>query len=500
MPNPTRPHRTAEGRSWLAVVLALVLVGCAGIDAGAPDATTVLRVGVQGTVTSLDPRTAQGAALEALLVVMEPLLRLSQDRVLAPGLATSWEVAPDGRSIDLALRSGVTFHDGTPFTSEDVRHSLTTLLEAVEEVDTPEPLRAIVRFAEPSAQTLYDLARTPIGPSGDWNAFITQPIGTGPSALEGTAVEWPLRLARFDAYWGERPAFDVVELHEFAGSGAGGRLAEALVAGDLDLFQSFIEFGPRDQLQAMAGVTVVPVTNLSQVFVAANTSVAPLSDRRVRAAIDHLVPRDAIVGELLVPFAPTSTLLGPDTPWSAGAPERAFDPDEATALLTAAGGVDRTLQLYVNEEDAGRVFAANRLAESLNAHGVPVDVTVVTFGELLTRASSGDFDLLVLGVTFAGNPPGAVLWSMDPAGVLPTPAFSNARVTDLADKIKSRDVSTGPGADALRELVGLLANEAHFIHLYANVVYGVHDAELSGWGPHPDRVLALQALHLVRAP
>jgi peptide/nickel transport system substrate-binding protein len=72
-----------------------------------------------------------------------------------PGLAESWQVAADGKTITLKLRDGVKFHDGRPFTSEDVKFSIMDVLKKyhprgqstfreVTEIDTPDPHTAIV--------------------------------------------------------------------------------------------------------------------------------------------------------------------------------------------------------------------------------------------------------------------------------------------------------------------------------------------------------------------
>lgn len=151
------------------------------------------RVGILGAPESLDPRSANGVPdTQVMFAIMEPLLTLTPEYELRPRLATSWAVAEDGRLIRLDLREGVRFHDGSAFTSEDVKLTLESALDGrneglvsylddvLELVETPDATTAIVRFKQPAAYALHDLALIPMMPAQAATDFGNHPIGTLP--------------------------------------------------------------------------------------------------------------------------------------------------------------------------------------------------------------------------------------------------------------------------------------------------------------------------------
>jgi ABC-type transport system substrate-binding protein len=74
--------------------------------------------------TFFDPaETASGGAFVVLYVLHDALIKPMPDNPMAPSLATAWQESPDGLTYDFQLRQGVTFHNGDPFTAEDVQYS-----------------------------------------------------------------------------------------------------------------------------------------------------------------------------------------------------------------------------------------------------------------------------------------------------------------------------------------------------------------------------------------
>ncbi len=147
--------------------------------------------------------------------VYEGLLEYDFDLKPQPGLAKSWSVSADNRSVTFNLQEGVKFHDGKPFTSADVQFSVMEVLKkvhprgqntfrAVTAVDTPNALTAVFRLSEPAPYMMMALSsyESPIVPKhiygeGDVKAHpsANTPVGTGPFKL----VEWQKgQFMRFD--------------------------------------------------------------------------------------------------------------------------------------------------------------------------------------------------------------------------------------------------------------------------------------------------------------
>ena len=155
---------------------------------------------------------------------------------LVPRLATSWEGSDDGLSFTVHLRDGVTFSDGTPFTSADVKFSAEEawkplqnfgriVLANLETVETPDPLTAVFKFSKPTppslvANSLPILAAVLPAHVYQGTDFATalqdsplnqQPIGTGPFVFSEVKPGELIRLTKNPNYWGEgEPYLDEV--------------------------------------------------------------------------------------------------------------------------------------------------------------------------------------------------------------------------------------------------------------------------------------------------
>jgi peptide/nickel transport system substrate-binding protein len=132
--------------------------------------------------------------------VYEGLVTYDWDLKPQPNLASSWEIAPDGKSITFKLREGVVFHNGAPFTSADVQFSFMEILKKyhpfaplllaeLTAVDTPDPATAILRLANPAPYLMQALAGRDLpimcksvfeGTPILQNPTANKPIGTGP--------------------------------------------------------------------------------------------------------------------------------------------------------------------------------------------------------------------------------------------------------------------------------------------------------------------------------
>ena len=173
---------------------------------------------------------------------------------LAPALATSWEASPDNTTFTLHLQQGVTFHDGTPFTSAAVTASFDRrtavdggpayMVADVASVETPDDLTAVVHLSAPNAAFLDQLA-SPYGPKmmsptglaanagddHDQTFLTTHDLGTGPYTLTAAEVDQRYQLTAYDGYWGADPTFTTVDLPVYSDVSA---LQLALDQGDID--------------------------------------------------------------------------------------------------------------------------------------------------------------------------------------------------------------------------------------------------------------------------
>ena len=173
------------------------------------------------TPRTYDPRvTSSRHEYQVIAQMFDPLIASDGSNKLFPGLATSWEVAPDGKSVTLKLRSDVGFHDGTPFDAEAVKFTFDTIADpktaseaavtqlgpyAGTEVIDPHTVR--VTYSQPFGAALASYAEgtlAPVSPTAvkrlGNQAFSRAPVGAGPFRFVSWEEGRQVVLERFDKY------------------------------------------------------------------------------------------------------------------------------------------------------------------------------------------------------------------------------------------------------------------------------------------------------------
>jgi peptide/nickel transport system substrate-binding protein len=326
-----------------------------------------LVVAADGEPRNLNPAViASNGVFYVASKVIEPLAEMSYDAPdgLAPKLATAWRGSPDGRSVTFALRQGVTWHDGKPFTSADVAFSAMevwkklqnlgrVVFKDLEAVDTPDAHTAIFRFAKP---TPFQLIRNALpsltavlpkhiyeGTDINANAANIRLVGTGPFRFGEYQQGQFFRLDRNPNYWEkDQPYLDSIIYRVLPDRGA---VAAALEANEIQL--SAFSAVPLSDLKRLAAVPGVTVTAKGyegityQLTVEINHRRKELADARVRRAIAHAIDRQFVVDNIFLGYAAAAT--GPVPKFdrqfytAGGVPVQGFDPKQAEALLDAAG-------------------------------------------------------------------------------------------------------------------------------------------------------------------
>jgi peptide/nickel transport system substrate-binding protein len=251
----------------------------------------------------------------------------------------------------------VTFHDGTPFTAEDVAFSFERamapdsvnaqpqLFEGINSVNVIDDLTVELGLDAPKASLLFNLAwgdAVIVSPaSAETNR--TRPVGTGPFRFERWVQGDRVELVAYDDYWGEAPALERVVFRFISDPTAA---YAAMMAGDVDAFPVFPAPENLAQFEADPRFEVIVGTTEGETILAMNHAREPFDDIRVRQAIAHAIDRQAIIdgamfgygtpiGSHFAPHHPAYvdlTDLSPARPRSA----RALLPRPATATASRA--------------------------------------------------------------------------------------------------------------------------------------------------------------------
>ncbi|MFZ0807765.1 MAG: ABC transporter substrate-binding protein, partial [Candidatus Sulfotelmatobacter sp.] len=158
-----------------------------------PDPNTLVMV-IESSPTNLDPRIGIDAASERIdNLIFDDLLSRGDNLNVAPGLAENWDT-PDSLTYIFHLHKGVTFHDGRPLTSRDVKWTFDSLLQGkirstksavykfVDHIDAPDDFTVVFHMKQIDSTLLWNMSDGAIGivPFGSGDEMTRHPIGSGP--------------------------------------------------------------------------------------------------------------------------------------------------------------------------------------------------------------------------------------------------------------------------------------------------------------------------------
>ncbi len=407
----------------LAAALAILLGGSAQ--------AAELRVGLGSTVTAIDPLFYVIGSNSALARnVFDALINQDDQQRLIPALATAWR-AIDDTTWEFTLRQGVTFHDGTPFTAEDVaasirripniRNSPSSFLPFVRPIKTvtvvgPHTIRFETHGPFPLLPS--NLSRISIHPARfetavleDFNAGRAA-IGTGPFKFVSFTPGDRIVVERNPAYWGGAPAWERVTFRIVATDSA--RVA-GLLAGDLDVIEN-VPTQDIARLRRGGQVQIATATSNRVMYLhldtarerspfVANAEGQPgpnvLRDLRVRQAISRAIDRAGLVERIMDGQGVPAAQLVPQG-YFGYAPSLAVQPGDrnaARALLEQAGlpqGFRLTIHApndrYPNDDQQ-----AQAIAQMLSRAGIQTQVVVQPAAVFFTRASALDYSMILAG-------------------------------------------------------------------------------------------------------
>jgi peptide/nickel transport system substrate-binding protein len=419
-------------------------------------------------------------------------------------------ISSDGRAVTYKLRSGLTWHDGTPLTSADVRSTWQAIVDPasgvinrfgydkIEGVDTPDDLTVVVRFSQPFASwpTLFD-ALIPkrvvdANPTGLANAAdILQPIGAGPYRIVQYKTGELVEYAAFDGYWRGKPKIQRLFI-KFYPSVEG--LMQAVTAKEVDIGWN-LTANLISQIQALApqGIKLVDsgIPSSEKYLMNPDASKAPLfADKTLRQALQHAVDRQTIIDKIL--FGHTRLAHGDwdGSPWeNTSLPAYAFDPDQSRQMLDSLGWTPRSDGIRQKDgirlSFTGTTTAGNQQRENVQLliqqyfKGVGVEMviknkqTAELFGTWQQKADAvlGNFEMLGFSQSLSKpDPEISVRYRASEIATDTKPGsqyyhYSNPDVEKLLDQAGAE-----LDADKQKQLIfkaqEIIQDDAYFIYLY----------------------------------
>ncbi|GGI03061.1 ABC transporter substrate-binding protein [Egicoccus halophilus] len=461
---------------------------------GTEGGTLVAAIG--GEPDQLNPLTTTSSfAFTVLENVYDTLVQPGDDLTPEPALAESWETSDDLLTWVFTLREGVTFHDGSDFTADDVVASMEYIrdegangwrLEAVDAFEATDDYTVTVNLNRPAPNLLDQLGPfkgMAIVPSEqiDAGTLGDEVIGTGPFQLTSASAD-VLELEAYADYWGEGPYLDGIEFRIIPDEGV--KLTN-LETGEVD----WIDSVPPEQvtdLEQMGEVEVGRVAGNDYWYMALNNEREPFDDPDVRRAIAFALDPVAIAEATNFDAAtPNETAIPEGSFWYLDYAPFGHDPDQAQSLLDEAGVDGLSIDLMVTNEFPETVTAAQVIASQLGEVGVDVQIRTEDFTTWLAEQGEGNFDAFALGWLGNIDPDDFYYAQHHSEGVNNFQGFDDAEVDQLLD-----DARVEVDEEARKELYDQAAqrivDQASYIYFYNPDIVEAWSPDVSGYVTRAD--------------
>lgn len=398
-------------RALALIAVAAALSGCRGKSASESGITVIEPV----PPDTLDGRMAVNAYAGEVIALISPGLIRFDDSLQPQGDLAESFVRVDDLTWKFVLRENLTFHDGSPVTSDDVKATFENLkalsspktanYSLVDRIEAVDARTVVFHLKEPYAPLLAELTLSIVPKAravGDGAKLQDKaPIGAGPFKFVSRPDEDHVELAPFDRYYKGAPKMSAVHIRVVRDETT--RVLE-LLKGRADLVNVI---GPPviPVLSSSENVEVHSVAGLSYAYLLPNVRTGPLSDVRVRQAICHGIDIQTVVNAKFHGLASPATGFLPASHWAYQKTEGCtFDPERAKRLLDEAGFKDpdgdgplpRVVISYKTSTDRFRKSIALVFREQLKAIGVELDVRALEFGTLFGDIKKGNFELTSL--------------------------------------------------------------------------------------------------------
>lgn len=382
---------------------------------------------------SMDPQGAASAGLSLTApYLFDTLVTRRADGKIAGHLAEDWEVSPDGKTIEMTLKSGVKFHDGTPMDAESVvftferfkqvgeKSPIGGSIKAISKVEAVDDLKVKFSFEAPNAAMLGTLAMpyagiiSPTAVKAAGEEWGTKPVGTGPFKLGEWKRGVSITLERNPDYsWGPSEAQNKGPVHidnlVYKVIPDASTQLQALQAGEVDV----IFINDPSHLSALEGdknVKVEPINLDSLIYLGYHSAKPPFDEVEVRQALSHAVNKAEIIETALGGMgAEASALVHPsllgysDELKSYG---QQYDPEKAKELLKGAGFTQASDGSWERggTKLGGKLLTSTRspneqiatvIQSQMKAIGVPVEIQQLDSAAVMKASTEGAFDLLL---------------------------------------------------------------------------------------------------------
>jgi peptide/nickel transport system substrate-binding protein len=453
-------------------------------------------------------------------LVYNGLTKVDKDLNIVGDLSESWEITDEGLTITFILKKNVLWHDGVPFTAEDVKFTFDTILDPangcpyisgysdIREIEVIDPYTVKFRYARPYAPALLklgmgiiprhlfegvrDIRKSP---------YARFPVGTGPYMFSKWESGHFIILEANKGYFEHAPGIERYVYKIIPDQSV--QFLE-LVAGDVDSMDlnPYQFFYRSETRQFREKIEKYEYLAHSYTYIGYNLKDPLFSDKRVRRALSYAINKREIIDAVLLGLGEPCT--GPflkTTPYyDDEAPGYDYDPAKAAKLLRDAGwkdtdgdgvldrgGMEFRVKLATNQGSQVREDVATVVQSQWAALGIRTDIQVVAWSAFLDQfVNKKNFQAVILGWTIPVDPDIYAVWHTSSAkpGGLNFVSYSNERVDELIEAGR-REFSPEERREIYREAHRLIAEDAPYTFLFFPYATPAVNKRFKGIEPAP---------------
>jgi peptide/nickel transport system substrate-binding protein len=476
-------------------------------------ASDTLNLNIGGEPTILNPILATDApSSEINGLVFSGLFRINTDMSIVPDLVATYSISTDGLTYTFKLRDNVKWHDGQPFTADDVKFTFDKILDPKTNtvrrsnyilngksiqftvVDTHTITATLPESNAPFLSNLcMSIIPKHILQNQDINTatFNRQPIGTGPFKFQKWDTGQFIILVKNDTYYLNGPKLGRIIAKIIPDT------KTALVALEKQEIDSGkIPFKDTEKYQNNTKLNVHEFEDLNYTFMAFNLKNPIFKDIKIRQAIAHAIDKKGLTDKILkghgspahIPAAPISWSY-PNNPTF---PIFEYNPTQSARLLDQAGwqlnpatkireknGKQLSFTLITNQGNQDRERSAQIIQQYLSAIGIQMNIQLMEWSSFVKRINSPTdpkpFDAVMLGWSLDIDPDDTSIWHSKeyPKG-FNFIAYNNLQVDTLLDQGR-KTIDQNKRKIIYSKLYTQIASDIPYIFLYyPNVITGIN--------------------------
>ncbi len=517
-------------KSFLSVVILYsLLAGCSGTNEGpsadarqtesGPAYGDILVEGSIGDASNLIPILAADNASHSISgLIFNGLVKYDRNVNVVGDLAESWDISREGLVITFHLRKGVKWHDGAPFTAEDVLYTYKVTIDPktptayaedflkVKKAEVLDPYTFRVTYARPYAPALTSWGAAVLprhlleGKDITKSPLKRHPIGTGPYRFKEWMTGQKIVLTANPDYFEGRPYIDGYIM----------RIIPDMATMFLELRAKGIDRMDLTPLQYTRqtenrffkkNFRKYRYLSFSYTYLGFNLKHPIFRDKKARQAIAYAINKDDIVNGVLLGLGKAAT--GPFKPgtwaYNPNVKQYSYDPEKAKALLAQAGwkpngsgilekeGIPFAFEIIINQGNDVRRKSAEIIQRRLAEIGIEVKIRTIEWSAFLKEfINKRKFDATILGWTIPMDPDLYNVWHSSKTGQeeLNFISYRNPEVDELLEKGRSTfDMKKRKGAyDRIQEI---LAEDQPYVFLYVPDAMPIFDRRIRGIDPAP---------------